>query len=489
VVSRPTDPDPPSEPVPSELSLSEPAPVPVLFTWLRVEGLVDAAGVFDPTERALLQVDVAGYLGLLRTRGAKVTGALVSLAMLSERDPGTGARVVVGSTSRLAQLLSGDGEPWGKKAAAAVLTQLRQAGLVAYVPSVGLGRGRGGTSPRWVLHEGLFAVVETLQTPAGTTSDGVASAGAPYSGSALVGVVGQGPGQGGQVPAGVGHRRGGLCGPTPPAGIGAGEKGGPGKGQPLRGGQHEMDGMKSSHLHDAQSPTAAPAVAAAPAQVRSAPALPSPASSTLPSPALPAPADRSRPQVDYVVRARLVGALAELGWERPHQVVDAVDPALVAGWLQQVRTRAQAGRPLRSPGGFLRTQLLNPAGPVPPPGFVPGTTVAVREGQLVLIPPTGAGGTSEAPASRQLSTADIMAALGDAAAQGLDLRGQVAAAVRARTGPGTDAATRSAIYRQVAVDLLTGAGLAPSGPHSPEHSPDPSPEHGPDLLPTTQERP
>lgn len=379
--------------------------VPVLFTWITVEGSVDAAGGFDLAERRVLQVDVEGYLALLDAHGAKRTGALVTLAMRSTRHPETGQRVVWGSREEMGALLGGADHGWAAKAVGPLLRSLEAAGLLSYIPAVPLGRGKGSVPPAWILHDGLFS---TLEPVVGTPQSG--SSASPVSPS----------------PFGSGHSRPGLpgsgrpgTGPVlerPETGLGAGQKARPVRDGSSWTGQHGMNEMTSSPA-DAGSAGAGAGL------------------------------------VDLAVRGRLIAGLGELGWENPAATVDRHDPALLGAWLEHIAARAAAGRPLG--GGFLRTQLTDPSGPIPPPGFVPGS-------QIVLDPGSGAlriTAPPSAPAPRELSTAALAACFDAAGELGAVLRAQVAEHVRVSCPAGASPEQRSATWRAAARTVLAEHGL------------------------------
>lgn len=378
--------------------------VPVLFTWITVEGSVDAAGGFDLAERRVLQIDVDGYLALLDAHGAKRTGALVTLAMRSSRHPETGQRVVWGSREEMGALLGGADHGWAAKAVGPLLRSLEAAGLLSYIPAVPLGRGKGSVPPAWILHDGLFStldpVVGTPQPAAPQGAAGPSRFGSGHSGSGLAG-----SGHEGTVP--------GLEGPG--TGVGAGHRPRPVRDGSRAAGQHAMNGMTSSPSHAG-----------------------SPAGAEL---------------VDLAVRGRLIAGLGALGWENPAATVDRHDPALLGAWLERIAARAAAGRPLG--GGFLRTQLEDPSGPIPPPGFVPGSRIALdpATGELAITAPA-------APAAvREPSTADLAACFDAAGELGAALRAEVAEQVRAVCPAGASPEQRSATWRAAAAEALARHGL------------------------------
>lgn len=131
------------------------APLP-LFTYITRERLHPhgAGWIHDPTPELVMRVDC--YLKTLERLGAKATGMLITLATLSQRHPETGQRIVWGSQRDLGIAVSGGEGGWGESRAAEALRVLTDNGYLIKIPSRGLGRARGSTTPMWILSDSLF---------------------------------------------------------------------------------------------------------------------------------------------------------------------------------------------------------------------------------------------------------------------------------------------------------------------------------------------
>ena len=303
-------------------------PVLPVFTWLVDEGSSYTDGRIETVPRRKLVLDEAGWEWLLEQVSDRTAFLLLEMARLSVLDPARGRRVVALGQEELRRRVGRGRHGWGEGAMREMIRGLVSAGLLTEIAVVPLGPQGGSLPKMFVLENGLFT-------------------GAAEHGPALVESYKRRPSR-------------------PPANRGSGSE--PSVNAPP---------APAGPVIAEPSTSDVPAGQLTPRSPSSRVGAGSYGSMDDCSPTIHHPAATADPAVATVLSARL----RELGFGDAPRIVAGNDPAWLASWLDAVALMPGVG----NKGGYLRA-LVDPdrraAVPTDPPGWVPGTTVAVADGTL-----------------------------------------------------------------------------------------------------------
>lgn len=326
--------------------MSGPGPVVPVFTWVTVENEARTDGSMTTDARRKLVIDVDGWNWLRAQVPDRVATLLLELAILSERDPGTGARYVSASQEQLGRLIGRGQRGWGRAVIREMVAALVSLGLLREVAHRPLGTGGGSVPKVLVLDGALFTVAASLSNPYNSPPARLAEHLPVAPDRACEPLVANLPVAPGPVPDRLAEAATVAEPASGSTGIPAGQVSGSSADSRVSGPSHGSSGMdECSSIQD--------------------------------------------PPAGQDVAATLVVILDRLGFGDAARVVDAnaADLAWVTAWVQHVMSSPR----IPNKGGYLR-KLIDPAhrGAAPrsdPPGWIPGTTVILGPAGLELRSP------------------------------------------------------------------------------------------------------